>query len=418
MKEIHVHGGVRLFGSVKIQGSKNAALPVLAASILTEGPCLIRNCPAITDVCRMCGLLRSAGCEVSRNREGISVLSGKMPSGPIPQEAVRGMRSSMYLMGALLACGKEVTMELPGGCAIGARPIDLHLAALEKMGARFSVREGNICGAVQGRLHGARIALGFPSVGATENVILAAVKAEGETELTGAAREPEVAQLCLYLKGCGANIEGIGTDCLKIRGVSTLRGTDFTVSGDRIVAGTYLLAALGTGGRVFLEEAPVDQMEAVLGFAARLGTYLQQSDGGLYVQSPDRLLGPAEIVTLPYPGFPTDLQSVGMTVLTRAEGYSTVEETIFENRFQIVEPLRKMGAEIQFTDTAVAGIQGPVRLQGQHCAARELRGGAALVVAGLMADGETVISDCGYIDRGYENICGDFKELGARIYCE
>ena len=416
MEAIHVHGGVSLQGSVRIHGSKNAALPILAATILTRDESIISNCPRILDVYQMLQLLTSLGCSVCWEGNGIRVDACNVTLSRMPTEAITAMRSSLFLMGALLGRNREVVMEYPGGCVIGERPIDLHLAALKQMGAEFEEKDGRIRGLAPDGLHGADIHWNISSVGATENIVLAAVTAQGETRIFGAAKEPEVEHLCRYLVACGASIEGIGTDCLHITGGRPLHGAHYTVPTDRIVAGTYLLACLATGGCVLLEEAPVEQMAAVIALAQSMGAECQNAANGLFVQAPEQLKGVSSLITLPYPDFPTDLQSVALTVLTAAGGECLVEETIFENRFRVVEPLKKMGADICQLDSARAVVRGPARLKGSEVEAVELRGGAALVVAGLMAEGETIVRGCRYIGRGYENICRDFRELGARIY--
>lgn len=418
MKKIHVYGGIRLCGKVRIQGSKNAALPVLAATILTGDTNLISNCPVITDVYQMLNLLQAIGCSVCRVREGVRIDAGCQRACRIPEEMVKQMRSSMYLMGVLLSENHEVIMDQPGGCVIGSRPIDLHLSALEKMGAQFSECGSRICGMAPDGLHGAEIVLRLPSVGATENIILAAVKAQGVTKISGAATEPEVVCLCQYLNRCGADITGVGTSKLLIRGVKKLHGTCWRIPADRIVAGTYLFACLGTGGRVLLEEAPIEDMASVLELANAMGASFDDTGKGLYVQGPSAPVSPKHLITMPYPGFPTDLQSVALAVLTIADGMCMIEETIFENRFRIVEPLARMGACITQLSENIVQVRGPVTLKGMPVTAGELRGGAALIVAGLLARGETIVEGGRFVDRGYENICRDFKELGARIYCE
>ena len=414
MDSIHIWGGVALQGEVCIQGSKNATLPILAATLLTGECSYIKNCPRISDVYAMIRLLQSLGCKVSWQENGILVDSSRVVREAMCSEAVRGMRSSLCLLGAMLGRCSEVVMEHPGGCVIGSRPIDLHIAALKQMGVEFQ-EEAGLLKATADRLHGAKITLSKPSVGATENIILAGVMAEGDTVLEGAAREPEITALCRYLEHCGACIEGIGTRNLFIRGGRTLYGTDFEVPADRIVAGTYLLACIGTGGSLFLEKAPLSEMEAVTDLAERMGGKLCVSENGIYVQGPDRPRSVQLIETATYPGFPTDLQSVALAVETMGEGETVIEEKIFENRFRIVEELRKMGACIEQTDEKKVLVKGVPRLHGADLEAKELRGGAALVVAGLMAQGKTSVSECLYIYRGYENICRDFRELGARI---
>ncbi|MCM1215339.1 MAG: UDP-N-acetylglucosamine 1-carboxyvinyltransferase [Lachnospiraceae bacterium] len=414
MDSIHIQGGIALQGQVHIQGSKNAALPVLAATLLTGQRSYIRNCPRIADVHAMVSLLRKLGCLVTWREDGLQVDSSRAGRGDMRGEAVKGMRSSLCLLGALLGRCGEATLEHPGGCVIGERPIDLHLRALEQMGAAFS-EEKDMIYAVAERLHGAQIALSMPSVGATENIILAGVTAEGDTRITGAAREPEITALCRYLQSCGAKIEGIGTDCLLIHGGNRLHGAEYTVPSDRIVAGTYLMACIGAGGCVLLEGAPGEEMEAVLKAASQMGASFWVTEEGIYVQASGHPEAVERLVTLPYPGFPTDLQSAALAVLTAAEGQSVVEERIFENRFRVAEELNRMGAHIELLDAHMAVVHGTGKLQGAEVEARELRGGAALVIAGLMAQGETRVTGCPYIYRGYENICRDFRELGARI---
>lgn len=414
MDTIHIWGGVALQGEVCIQGSKNATLPILAATLLTGECSYIRNCPRISDVYAMISLLQSLGCIVNWQENGILVDSSQVRRGEMRSEAVRGMRSSLCLLGAMLGRCSEVVMEYPGGCVIGTRPIDLHIDALKQMGVEFK-EEAGLLRASADRLHGAGICLSRSSVGATENIILAGVMAEGDTELKGAAKEPEIVALCRYLERCGACIEGIGTDCLCIKGGRTLYGTDFEVPADRIVAGTYLLTCIGTGGNVFLGKAPWREMEAVTDLAERMGGKLCISDNGIYVQGPDRPRAIEYVATAPYPGFPTDLQSVALAVETVGDGKTVIEEKIFENRFRVVEELRRMGANIQQLDASRVLVEGVPALHGAAVEARELRGGAALVAAGLMARDKSSVSGCLYIYRGYENICRDFRELGARI---
>lgn len=414
MDSINIWGGVALQGKVRIQGSKNAALPVLAATLLTGETSYIRKCPRIADVHAMVGLLKELGCHVSWQEDGLCVDSSLVRCGEVRSEAVKGMRSSLCLLGAMLGRCSEVVMERPGGCVIGSRPIDLHVRALKQMGVEFC-QEGGKLRASADRLHGAELKLEKPSVGATENVILAGVMAEGDTLLEGAAKEPEIRALCAYLEQCGASIEGIGTSSLLIHGGRKLCGTDYTVPADRIVAGTYLFACVGAGGSVFLEQAPTEEMESVLKLCACMGGKLCATEEGIYVQGPARPQAVKRIRTDVYPGFPTDLQSIALTVASVAEGETVIEETIFENRFRIVEELCRMGARIELLGENSVLVRGVPALKGGEVAARELRGGAALVVAGLLAEGRTTVTGCPYIYRGYENICRDFRELGARI---
>lgn len=414
MDSIRIQGGVALQGKVRIQGSKNAALPILAATLLTGERSLIRNCPRITDVHAMVSLLKGLGCSVNWQESGLLIDSSCVREDELCSEAATTMRSSLCLLGALIGRCGEVVMEHPGGCVIGQRPIDMHIEALKQMGVEFREENGRLQAATA-RLCGAHINLPFPSVGATENVLLAAVLAEGDTVLEGAALEPEITALCRYLQCCGAQIEGVGTDQLVIHGGKRLFGTEFTVPSDRIVAGTYLFGCIGTGGSIFLEEAPYEEMKAVLELAERMGGKLYTSREGIYVQAPDRPRAVDCIRTVPYPGFPTDLQSVALAVAAMADGESEIRETIFENRFRVVEELRRMGADLREQGKDVVLVNGVETLRGACVEARELRGGAALVVAGLMAQGETTVTGCRYIYRGYENICRDFRELGARV---
>lgn len=413
MDSIRIQGGIALQGKVRIQGSKNASLPVLAATLLVREGSFIRNCPRITDVFSMVSLLKSLGCSVCWQETGIFVDSSNVRKGKMPREAVTGMRSSLCLLGALIGRCGEVAMEYPGGCVIGERPIDLHLTALSQMGVTFREAGGQLCASAD-RLKGAHIILPFPSVGATENIILAGVAAEGETVLEGAAREPEILTLCRYLCCCGACIEGAGSSKIVVRGGRRLCGTEFRVPADRIVAGTYLLGCIGVGGSVYLEHAPAEELDAVILTAEQMGGHVCRSRDGLYVQAPARPL-PVKLVTSPYPGFPTDLQSVALAVSSGGSGCTDIEETIFENRFRIAEDLKKMGACIEQADSRRVRVRGVEKLHGTQVEARELRGGAALVTAGLMAEGESLVRGCSFIYRGYENICRDFRELGARV---
>ena len=422
MTGIRMQGGMPLQGKVRIQGSKNATLPILAATLLTNEVSYIQNCPRIADVHRFVHLLRELGCMVHWQENGIRIQPGKENGLPCRRaearrmqgEAITGMRSSLCLLGALLGRCGYVTMEHPGGCVIGERPIDLHIRALEQMGVTFREKEGMLSAQAE-ELHGAEIVLDFPSVGATENILLAAVKAAGNTRIIGAAREPEITTLCEFLTACGAVVEGKGSSELLIRGGSTLHGTQFTIPADRIVAGTYLFACIGCGGSVLLTEAPWEQLEAVTRVAEKMEAQCIVSEEGLFVQAPGRPKAVSCLKTGPYPEFPTDLQSAAMTVLTKADGISCIEETIFENRFRIAEPLRQMGAQICMKDGRHVRMTGVETLRGNTMEACELRGGAALVAAGLMAEGVSLVTGQHFIERGYENICRDFRELGARI---
>lgn len=415
MDSISVYGGVTLQGRVKIQGSKNAVLPVLAATLLTQGESIIYNCPRISDVYSMQQLLKCLGCTVRVRSDCVVVDTSCVECGCLPVEAVKGMRSSLCLLSTLLVRTGKIQMQYPGGCIIGERPIDLHLRALENMGAMFWEESGMIHGCVPGGFHGAQICFSKVSVGATENVILAAVLAEGTTYIDGAAKEPEVVALCEYLSLCGAQIEGAGSGRIVIHGVKSLHGTIYRVPADRIVAGTYVFAVLGTGGCAFLEEAPCEQMQAVLRVANKMGAICQVCREGLYIQAPEALQTLKCLKTEVYPGFPTDLQSIVLAIMTRMQGTGQIIEQIFENRFLVVKELQKLGADITIIDEKHVLVSGVPQLIGTAIEARELRGGAALIIAGLCAEGKTTISGCQYIMRGYENICRDLRELGARV---
>lgn len=415
MDTIHIRGGNALFGETKIQGSKNAVLPVMAATLLIEDVCTLENCPRISDVYHMQKLLESIGCKVNHRDRTLTVDARNVSVDTMSGESVTGMRSSIMLMGAMLGRVGEITMAYPGGCIIGQRPIDIHLNALRRMGVSIYENKQTFMAKV-GKLEGCVIQLPIPSVGATENVILAAVMARGLTVLQNAAKEPEIVTLCEFLRAAGAVIEGIGGSVLLIQGGHKLHGVRFRIPADRIVAGTYVMSVLGAGGHIFLEDAPIAQMRSVLKVAAEIGADISVSQDGLTVIADEYRRSIPYLRTEVFPGFPTDMQSPLMAVLTTVHGVSTLEETIFEDRFHVVEELRKMGADIEVTDCKKAVISGVDGLLGCEVTARELRGGAALVIAGCMAEGETVVHGSHYIERGYEDICRDYRNLGVNIY--
>lgn len=415
MGTIHIHGGIPLQGQIKIQGSKNAALPIMAATVLIDGKCTLRGCPRIADVFHMQMLLESLGCSTRWEEEALRICPGKVCAGDLQGEAVKGMRSSLTLLGALIGKCKKAILEYPGGCVIGKRPIDMHIRALEQMNVHFHHYENRMYAWTE-KLCGAEIYLECPSVGTTQNIVLAGVLAEGNTEIHGAAKEPEVASLCQFLIACGAKISGAGTEDIYIEGVEKLHGIEYEIPKDRIVAGTYLLACMATGGEVLLQETPTEQLESLFLTAGLMGASLQIGKTEVYVQAPERVRAIEEISTRGYPGFPTDLQSPLLSVLTKADGNSRITETIFENRFRVVPELNKLGADVKVINEKTVDVTGREVLYGAEVYARELRGGAALVVAGLSAQGETGIKEADYINRGYVNICRDLRELGARIY--
>ena len=431
MESIYVHGGISLQGQVRIQGSKNAVLPILAATLLTEGISELENCPRLTDVEHMRTLLKGLGCTTTWEKDKLKADAAGVDkicmcestakcavnamSCGVCKDAVKEMRSSVFLLGAMLGRMGEAKLEYPGGCVIGKRPIDLHVETLKQMNVEFEEKSYGIYAHTRG-LKGAKIQMSMPSVGATENLILAAVRAEGTTEIMGAAKEPEIVALCNYLNLCGADISGAGSEKLVINGVKKLHGAAFFVPGDRIVAGTYLCAVLAASGEVLLKNAPTGEMGQVLSLARQMGATCQETDLGLYVERYEPLENVPRIVTAPYPGFPTDMQSPFLAVASLAKGQCLIEEKVFENRFHIVPDLQAMGADIEVLDASRLLVRGVEDLNGFTMAAKELRGGAALVIAAAAAKGESVIDGCRYIARGYENICRDLRELGVRIY--
>ncbi len=406
-------GGRPLEGSVVIQGSKNAALPVLAGALLHRGITVLHHCPKITDVEYMLKILELLGCHVRWEEDSLVIDAGSADHSEVPADLGGRMRSSVILLGSLLGRTGKAQLPYPGGCTIGKRPIDLHLRALEQMGAFFESQKECLSG-ISHNLHGADIVLPFPSVGATENVILSAVLAEGKTILKGAAKEPEIGELCRFLNGKGAKIHGIGSSELTIEGVQELHDSSHTLSADRIVAGTYLLGGVLTKGTLFLEKAPAGELAALLSVLEKMGAVVRTSPRGIYLDGSKAVHSLPLVKTEPYPGFPTDLQSQLMAALSVTKGESILEEQIFEARFQIVPQLLRMGADIQ-TEGNLARIRGVKELHGTYVRAQELRGGAALVLAALGALGTTIIQDEGYIKRGYEDIGRDLRKLHAAV---
>lgn len=414
-ERIRIEGRTPLHGSVRVQGSKNAALPILAACLMIPGRCTIRNCPVITDVSYMLRLLECAGCVVEQNENVVTIDATNVREYRLPGKYVRKMRSSVILMGAMLSRMQEVGIEYPGGCVIGERPIDLHLKGLALLGTDISI-EGNYIYAGAKSLRGARIVFPFSSVGATQNIILASVLAKGETYIENAAREPEIDALCDFLKMAGANIEGIGTAVLRIRGVEMLHPVSFEIIPDRIVAGTYLFATMASRGSVCLKEAPIEHLGSVLQVIKAMGNDICVREEWREIElcCREKMQNLPLVKTDIYPGFPTDLQSLLLVAAVTARGELVLEESIFSGRFKIVEELRRMGAFIRESGNQVV-ISGGTELSGRNVIARELRGGAALVAAGIAAEGMTTVVGTCYINRGYEDIVRDFKMLGARI---
>ena len=412
---IRIEGRTPLHGSVRVRGSKNAALPILAACLMIPGRCMIRNCPIIADVGYMLRLLECAGCMVEQDGNVVTIDATNVREYRLPGKYVRKMRSSVILMGAMLSRMHEVGIEYPGGCVIGERPIDLHLKGLALLGADISV-EGNYIYAGAKSLKGARVVFPFSSVGATQNIILASVLAKGETYIENAAREPEIDALCNFLKMAGADIEGIGTSVLRICGVEMLHPISFEIVPDRVVAGTYLFAAMASRGNVCLKEAPIEHLGSVIQLikAMKSNIVIREEQREIELCCWEGIQNIPYVKTDIYPGFPTDLQSLLLVAAVTARGELVLEESIFNGRFKIVEELRRMGACIRENGNQVV-ISGGTELSGRNVIARELRGGAALVAAGIAAGGMTTVVGTCYINRGYEDIVRDFKMLGAHI---
>ena len=413
MKAIHLIGPNTLDGEVDVQGSKNVALPILAATVMISGTSIIHNCPQIVDIYQMIGILEHVGCKTKWEEHTLYVDASSILKTKLPKSCVKAMRSSVVLMGPMLARCGEIDLYYPGGCVIGARPIDLHISALERLQVKFEIGEDKIY-ANTNMLIANDIYLSFPSVGATQNAVLAAVMAKGCSVIRGGSVEPEVTELVAFLKQAGADIVLNRKKEYVIHGVKELHGTEFRVVSDRIVAGTYLMAGVATRGKIRLHHVPVCQMEIVLKVLEKLGGKLTVQGHEVYLNASDAGKPLMYLETAVYPGFPTDLQSPLLTVLSLAGGVSTVNEQIFEKRFSVVSALNQMGADIQ-VDGNTALVCGVRQLHGTSVEAKELRGGAALVVAGLCAYGETMIWGYPYIRRGYEDICRDITMLGGRI---
>ncbi len=415
MSVIRIQGLQRLHGEISIQGSKNAALPVMAAALLHSGVVVIKNVPGIQDVFCMMEILEGLGCRCCRDGHTLTIDTRGLCCWQVPEDEGRRMRSSVMLLGPLLGRLHRVNTCYPGGCSIGRRPIDLHLSALEQMGAKICGDEERV-EAFAEKLCGTDIRLCFPSVGATENILMAAVAAEGITQIYGAAREPEIQVLCRFLETLGARIDGIGSGFLQVHGGRTLHDGEFTVPGDRIVAGTYLGAVMAAGGEVCLLDAPTDHMAETLCAAQQAGCMIEQKENRLFAKMNGRPLA-VNLATGPYPEFSTDLQSVMLAVSCVAQGESWIQENVFEERFATAGELTRLGADIRIED-GTAFVRGKYPLRGNCVQAFDLRGGAALVVAALAAEGESQVHDCFYICRGYEDICRDLTAAGARLSFE
>ncbi len=419
METITVRGGQRLCGEVIIHGAKNSALPLLAATLLVHGTSEIHNCPHLSDVRASMAILRHLGCRTARQQDTVTVDATAPIGSHIPDDLMREMRSSIVFLGAIIARCGEATMSYPGGCELGPRPIDLHLAALRRLGVTVEERHGHICCRADNGLQGAEITLAFPSVGATENVLLAACTAQGTTVLRHAAREPEIQDLCNYLNACGARIRSEADGVLIIEGVPRLHGCSYRVMPDRIEAATYLAAAAVTGGELTLHRCCAEHISPVFPSLEESGCTFRScaaTDGlqTVSIKTPRRLRSLGTVRTMPYPGFPTDAAAELLAAACVADGTSVFVESIFENRYKYVDELARMGARIR-VDGRVAVVEGVSALQGASVACTDLRGGAALVIAALAASGETVITELKHLDRGYEGLTDSLRMVGADI---
>ena len=414
MEKLIVKGGNRLVGTVKTSGAKNAVLPIIAASIMGVTPSHFDEVPMLEDVRTISEVLKSLGIKVeSKEKNVLDIDSTTINSYEPPCELMRKMRASFFIMGPLLARMGKARIHMPGGCAIGARPVDIHLKGFEALGVVLKQEDGFIEATTPNGLKGATIYFDFPSVGATENVMMAAALAEGVTILENAAEEPEIVALANYLNKMGAKVRGAGTDVIRIEGVKELRGADYTIIPDRIEAGTYMIAAAMTGGDVIVDNVLPEHQKPLIAKLREAGAIVEEDIDKVRVIGTGSLKG-VSVKTLPYPGFPTDMQAQIMAMMVVSEGNSRVTETVFENRFMHVAELNRMGAKITTADRS-ANIEGPAKLVGCDVRATDLRAGAAMILAGLVAEGETRIGDLFHIDRGYEDIVEKLRNLGADI---
>lgn len=416
MPKLIINGGKRLKGDITVQGAKNAALPIMAAAVLCRGETVLKNCPRITDTYCAMRILNAVGCKAkfdSSIKNTAVICCDALNSSEINDELMREMRSSVFFMGALLARTGKCTISLPGGCDIGQRPVDIHIAALKKMGASVSEEHGCIRCEADG-LKGADITLSFPSVGATENIILAAVTAKGTTEIRNAAREPEIADLADFLNRCGADIKGAGTDTVIIHGKDKLYGCSYEIMPDRICAATYLACTAAAGGEILIRGCVPEHIRPAGSVLEQMGCSVHSCADRIYLSSAKPLKAAEIVRTMVYPGFPTDCQAFIMAAMCKAEGTSVFVENIFENRYHHAAELKRMGADIR-VEGRVAVVKGVKKLYGAKTSASDLRGGAGLVAAALSAEGTSEISGIKYIDRGYEAIEDVISSIGGDI---
>lgn len=413
LKKISIRGNTTLSGSVRIQGSKNAVLPILAASILAEDDCVIENCPRLSDVTNTVNILKYIGHNTNFCGNTLIVHNNNEFKGIVPDYMIRKMRSSVLFMGALLNKYGYVKITLPGGCELGARPIDLHLKAFEQLGVKIKEHYGYYECSCK-KVIGNDIYLDFPSVGATENIMILACKCTGKTTIHNAAKEPEIVDLQNFLNSMGADIDGCGTDTVEIKGVKQLNGTQYSVMPDRIVTATYLIAGALTDSEILITDACIEDIMSVISVLNRCGFNMEYDDSNIKIYPTDKVNSIDLIRTMPYPGFPTDVQSIITPLLCIAEGTSIITENLFENRFKHIGELKRMGADICVIERN-AVIRGVEKLYGANVSASDLRGAAGLIVAGLAADGNTVVDGIEYLERGYENFIENLNNLGAEI---
>lgn len=414
MSKLLIDGGRVLGGEAKVQGSKNSALPILAASILSKGESVFFGCPRLSDVDSSVKILRYLGCKVTQDGHTLTVNSGTLSRDDIPESLMRLMRSSIIYAGALLACTGSARLTFPGGCEIGPRPIDLHLSSLKKLGVEIYERHGELIFKAPKGLKGNKISLSFPSVGATENIIIAASKAKGTTIITNAAREPEITDLADYLNSCGAHIEGAGEGTIIIEGKEHFDGACHSIIPDRIVAATLMSTSAVTGSQIILDSVIKSHLDAIIPCFEQAGCDITFDKQKMKIRSPKRLKSLGLIRTTPYPGFPTDAQAPLMAVATVAEGITVFSENIFENRYKHVGEFIRLGADIK-VEGKVALVQGVKKLYSAPLCAKDLRGSAALAVAALSAEGRTEIDTTEYLERGYEDLDVVLSNLGASI---
>lgn len=414
MDKLIVTGKKAIHGEVTISGAKNAVLPIIVGALLAEDITVLHDVPKLSDVATIKEVLEILGAKITFENHTMTIDSRDLNNWDAPYNYVQKMRASVLIMGPLLARLGKAKISMPGGCAIGTRPIDLHLKGLEALGADIQINHGDMNAVVPGgKLKGNRIYLDFPSVGATEHIMMAATTAEGTTVIENAAEEPEIVDLANFLNSMGANVRGAGTNVIKIEGVEKLHGTTYTIIPDRIEAGSYMIAAAITGGDLLVKNVIIDHIKPLIAKMIECGAEIIEEGSNLRVRSNGRLKA-VDIKTMPYPGFPTDMQAQFMALMTVAEGTSVFTETVFENRFMHADELRRMGANIKI-DGRNAIVEGVSRLTGCKVKATDLRAGAALIIAALAAEGQTEITELQYIDRGYEDLIEKFQTIGADI---